>query len=301
MTKKAGVVGIGLMGSGMAQNLLKGGYDVWVYDVNQEAIDDLTTKGARKAKSPREIGENSDVVLMSLPAVSIVEEAVLGDEGLLKGLKEGSYIIDLSTIDPVTTRRIHNEAKAKGVKTLDAPVSGGPQGAAAGTLSIMVGGDETDFEACKEIFSVIGKNVFHVGPIGAGQTIKLCNNALASVHTVALGEVLLTGVRAGVKLDKLVEVISNSSGDCWILRNFFPKTVLVDKYDPPLFTLNLMHKDVGLYIKTAEEMGVTSIITSLAYQMYKAGKATEKGQLDHTSVVKMVEELSNGKIGTINS
>ena len=191
MEKKIGIIGVGAMGIGMVGNLVKEGYAVTAFDIDSKRIAAAKDKGAAGAASQEAVGRESDVVITSLPSPQAFEETVLGETGLLKGLRSGSYIIDMSTIDPVTTRNVNEIAKSKGVRTLDAPVSGGPQGAAAGTMSIMVGGDKADFEACTEIFDVLGGNIFHVGPIGAGQTIKICNNALAAVHTVALGEVLL--------------------------------------------------------------------------------------------------------------
>lgn len=299
MEKKAGIIGTGAMGSGMVGMLLENGYTVTAFDLNADALQAVEKKGATAAASPMEVGKASHVVITSLPSPQAFEDTVLGEKGLLKGMAAGTYIIDMSTIDPVTTRRVHEKAASQGVRTLDAPVSGGPQGAASGTMSIMAGGAEEDFEACSEMLNILGGKVFYVGPIGAGQTIKVCNNVLGAVHTVALAEALLTGVKAGVDLKTLVEVIQSSSGNCWILENFFPKTVLQDTYDQPLFTLDLMQKDVGLFIKTAEALKSPAIMSAIAYQFYTAGQTTGKGQLDHTSVVQMVEALAGGKIGTI--
>ena len=301
MEKKIGVIGVGAMGIGMVGNLVKEGYTVTAFDIDAQRIAAAEEKGAAGAASQEGVGKASDVVITSLPSPQAFEETVLGESGLLKGLRSGAYIIDMSTIDPVTTRNVHEIAQSKGIRTMDAPVSGGPQGAAAGTMSIMVGGNKEDFEACSEIFEVLGGKVFHVGPIGAGQTIKICNNALAAVHTAALGEVLLAGVKAGVDLKMLVDVIQSSSGNCWMLENFFHKTVLQNKYDPPLFTLDLMKKDVGLYLKTAEAMKIPSILSSIAYQLYTAGQSTGKGREDHTAVVQVVEDMAGEKIGVIDN
>ena len=147
--------------------------------------------------------------------------------------------------------------------------------------------------------NILGGKVFHVGHIGAGQTIKICNNALAAVHTVALAEAILTGVKAGVDLKILVEVIRGSSGNCWTLENFFPKTVLRNQYDPPLFALDLMQKDVGLYMKTAEAVKSPTLMRALAYQIYTAGQNTGRGKKDQTSIVQVIEDLAGSKIGTI--
>jgi len=299
MEKNVGIIGVGAMGSGMVGMLLQNGYTVTAFDIDAGALHAVEQKGAAAVSSPAEVGKASHTVITSLPSPQAFEAVVLGDSGLLKGMAEGTYIIDMSTIDPVTTRTVHEIAAAQGVRTLDAPVSGGPQGAESGTMAIMAGGAEEDFAACKEILAVLGGKVFHVGPIGSGQTVKICNNVLAAVHTVALAEALLTGVKAGVDLKMLVEIIRSSSGNCWTLENFFNKTVLRNQYDPPLFALDLMQKDVGLYMKTAEAMKSPSVMGAVAYQFYTAGQTTGRGRKDHTSVVQVIEDLAGDKIGTI--
>jgi 3-hydroxyisobutyrate dehydrogenase-like beta-hydroxyacid dehydrogenase len=299
MTKRIGIIGVGAMGGGIAKTLLEAGYSVTAFDVNTDALEKVSSLGALAASSPAKVGCNSDVVITSLPNPEIFEDVVLGTGALLEAMESGSYILDMSTIDPGTTKRINRIAGEKGVHTLDAPLSGGPAGAASGSLTIIVGATKEDFEALNDIFKVLGKNVFHVGPVGAGQTVKVCNNAAAAVHTVVTGEVLLAGVKAGVDLKVLSNAISSASGGSWILQNFFPKTVLKGAYSPPLFALDLMLKDLGLYIKTIEELGLPSMTASLAHQIYKAGHTTGKGKEDHTGVVRVLEELSGFKIGTV--
>ena len=188
MAKRIGVIGIGAMGKGIVTTLLTAGYAVTAFDVNKSALSEVVAKGAIEAESPANVGGNSDVVITSLPNPKIFEAVVLESGGLLAAMAEGTYLIDMSTIDPGTTKRIHQIAAEKGVRTLDAPLSGGPQGAASGELTIIVGGDKTDFEAMADVFETLGKSIYHVGPIGAGQTVKVCNNAAAAVHTVVTGE-----------------------------------------------------------------------------------------------------------------
>ena len=296
MKKNIGVIGLGAMGSGMVGVLLENGYPVTGFDLNSEAIRSVEKKGARAAESPEEVGQASDMVITSLPSPQAFEETVLGEQGILKGLRPGAYIIDMSTIDPVTTRTVHEAAASQGIHTLDAPVSGGPPAAANGTLSIIVGGETEDYNACLEIFNVLGSNIFHVGPIGAGQTVKICNNVLSAVHTVVLGEVLLTGVSAGVDHKVLTEVFRKSSGNCYMVEKRFPNTVLRDNYDEPSFSLDLMKKDVGLYMKTAQAMKTPSIMSAVAYQIYTAGQSSGKGQKDHTAVVQVIEEMAGKRI-----
>lgn len=299
MTKRIGIIGVGAMGEGLAKTLLAAGYRVTAYDVSTEALEKVSSQGALVADSPAQVGSNADVVITSLPNPEIFEDVVLGAGGLLKAMQSDSYLLDMSTIDPVTTKRINRLAASKGVHTLDAPLSGGPAAAASGALTIIVGAAREDFEALNDIFEVLGQNIYHVGPVGAGQTVKVCNNAAAAVHTVVTGEVLLAGVKAGVDLKVLADAISSASGGSWILQNFFPQTVLQGAYHPPLFSLDLMLKDLGLYIKTIEALGLPSMTASLAHQLYKAGQTTGKGKEDHTGVVRIIEELSGFKIGTV--
>lgn len=299
MKKRMGIIGVGAMGEGIAKTLLEAGFTVNAYDVNQEALEKVSSLGAVVANNPAGVGSNSDVVITSLPNPEIFEDIIIGAGSLLDSMESGSFILDMSTIDPGTTKRINRLAGEKGIHTLDAPLSGGPAAAASGTLTIIVGGAKEDFEALNDIFDVLGQNIYHVGPVGAGQTVKVCNNAAAAVHTVVTGEVLLAGVKAGVDLKVLADAISSASGSSWILQNFFPKTVLKGAYSPPLFTLDLMLKDLGLYIKTVEELGLPSLTASLAHQMYKAGHTTGKGKEDHTGVVRIIEELSGFKIGVV--
>jgi 3-hydroxyisobutyrate dehydrogenase len=296
MKKHIGFIGLGAMGSGMTGMLLKNGYPVTCFDINPDAVKAAIKKGAIAAESPAAAGKESDIIILSLPSPKIVEETILGDQGVLKGLRSGAYIIDMSTTDPVTTRKINEIATSKGIRTLDAPVSGGPVRAAEGTLSIIVGGSKEDYEACLEVFNILGSNVFHVGPIGAGQTVKICNNAISAVHTAVMGEVLLTGGEAGVDPKVMLDVFRESSGGCYMIEHRIPKTVLTDKYDPPSFSMDLMAKDIGLYLKTAQEMKIPSIITGTAYQIYTAGQSSGKGKKDHTAVVQVIEEMTGKKI-----
>lgn len=296
MKKDIGFIGLGAMGSGMVEMLLKNGYSVTCFDINSDAVQAAIKKGAFAAGSPSGAGKESDIIILSLPSPQIVQDTILSDHGVLKGLHPGAYIIDMSTTDPVTTRKIDDVAVSQGIRTLDAPVSGGPIRAAEGTLTIMVGGSTEDYQACLEVFEILGSNVFHVGPIGAGQTVKIANNALSAVHTAVIGEVLLTGVQAGVDPKIMLDVFRESSGNCYMIEHRIPKTVLEDKYDPPSFSMDLMIKDVGLYLKTAQDMKIPSIITSTAYQIYTAGQSSGKGQKDHTAVVQVIEEMAGKKI-----
>lgn len=304
--KKIGVVGIGNMGSGIAQTLLKGGYEVAVYSrrcgragfdwEQDETVRPLVKAGAVVMPGLHEIAAFSDLVITSLPMPEDVEAVCTGADGLLEHMAPGSYLVDTSTIDVETTRRIHEKAAEKGIRTLDAPVSGGPQGAKNGTMTMMVGGEKPDFDACMPVFQCIGGNINYMGPIGTGQMVKLCNQALSATQSAVLGEVFVVGRKAGLDLDAMVNVIRTSSGDCWMLDNFFPETVLAKTYEPPKFALRMMLKDIDLYMRTAKSLQAPSTISGVVCQMFSAAMAMGNAERDVTSVVQVSEELGRQKI-----
>jgi 3-hydroxyisobutyrate dehydrogenase len=292
--EKVGFIGIGAMGSGMARNLLKKGYKVIAYDIDKNRV--RAIEGIVVAEDVREVAKSCNIVFTSLPTVSAVEAVILGEDGLLSNNVDISYILDMSTIDPGTTRKLADKAAEIGVKFLDCPVSGGPTGAANGTLTTMVGAEDDDFENIKPVLSCLASNIIHVGGVGSGQTVKLVNNVLAAIHTVALAEALLTGTQAGVKLDVLAEVISKSSGRSFIIDYFAPNSILKGNYDNPLFMLKLMHKDVSLYMKMAEEYKIPSILSSITKELYSAALFKGWDTKDHTAVCKIVEDLAGVNI-----
>lgn len=304
--KKIGVVGIGNMGRGIIHNLLQGGFEVMMYSRHSATpsfhpeedpvISGLMAEGGLLARSIAEAGRFADAIITSVPMPEDFKNVCMGADGLLENMRSGTYIIDTSTIDVETTRFVHAAAAEKGIRTLDAPVSGGPSGAMNGTMTVMVGGDEEDFLTCGEIFRCIGGNINYMGKSGTGQMIKLCNQALSASQSAVLAEVFVTGVKAGLKLEDMRKVISASSGDCWMLDHFWPDTVFRNVYDPPRFALRMMHKDVDLYMRTAKSLGVPSIVSGTVLQMYNAAMAMGNENIDATCVVKVVEELGRQKI-----
>lgn len=295
-SKIAGFIGLGAMGSGMATNLLKHGYEVIAFDVDSSRVQKLAQAGAQAAKTVSELAGTSDVIFTSLPSVDAIEEVMFSEQGVLANLKPGTYLLDMSTIDPGTTRKIAAEALKRGGRFCDCPVSGGPTGAANGTLTTMVGASDEDFEVVKPFLACFAANIIHVGDVGCGQIAKIVNNILGAIHTVALGEALLTGTQAGIKLDVLAEVISKSSGRSFIIDYFAPHTILKGNYDNPLFMLKLMHKDVSLYMKMAQEYNVPSVLAALTKELYSAALYKGWGTKDHTAVCQVLEELASKKI-----
>ncbi|MED4582685.1 NAD(P)-dependent oxidoreductase [Brevibacillus choshinensis] len=290
-----GVIGVGAMGKGMIGSLLQKGYRVFAYDPIPAAQDWAKEIGAQVADSPAEVGRMAHVVITSLPGPAIVEQVLLGMDGLYSTLASGSYVLDASTIDPATAKRLHEAGLEKGISYFDCPVSGGPAGAAAGTLTIMVGGDESKLPEITPYLQGIGKEVFYLGESGAGQVAKLCHNSVVAVITAALGEAFTVGAKAGVDPHKLAAVMDKGSAHNRVLSVFGPN-ILYGTYEKTIFSLDHMHKDLQLYTKAAQEKQVPVLVGGTVAQMYEAAKAQGKGAWDSSAVCSVTEELANAKI-----
>jgi 3-hydroxyisobutyrate dehydrogenase len=281
------------MGLPMVANLLKAGYPVHAYDVRREAVDLAVTQGASPAASPAEAASRAEVVVTMVPNSPEVEVAYLGPKGVLDGARAGQVAIDMSTIDPATTRRVGARLEAVGVQMLDAPVSGGVPGAVAGTLTIMVGGDPAVFAQARPILGTMGKNVVHVGPLGSGEVAKICNNLLAGVSMIAAAEAFTIGLRAGVDPKILHEIIRTSSGNCWAIENNCPVPGLVPKSASnrdfaPGFMTDLMAKDLSLARAAARDLGVPCFTGALAHDLYMLASRHGLGRKDFSSVIQLL-------------
>jgi 3-hydroxyisobutyrate dehydrogenase len=255
--KKLGFIGCGLMGKAMALNLIKAGYPVTVHDLRPEPVAELAAAGADTASSPGEVAEKSEVVITMLTSSPHVEQVMFGPDGVLENLKAGGTIIDMSTIDPIVTRKVAAAAAEKGLKMLDAPVSGAPVKAADGTLSIMVGGKKEVFDECLEILQAMGEKIVHTGDIGMGEVVKLANNLVGAICGIAVCEGFLFGTRLGADPKTLFEVISASAGNCWFLQTRVPYPDVIPESPAnndfaPGFTVDLMAKDLGLILSAAD-------------------------------------------------
>lgn len=298
MLRNIGFVGVGIMGQRMCRNLLKAGYCVWVYDLNPSAAEVAAAMGAIAAPDLSALGTQADVVMTSLPNPAALLAVTGGPQGILANLKPGAYVCDTSTVDPGTARRVDEAARARGIHALDCPVSGGPGGAEAGTLTIMVGGEAADVVAVKPVLSTIGKKIVHCGAAGAGQVAKLINQALVGVHTVAVLEALLVGRKLGLDLDTVVSILRSSSGGSWILENHLRIKALAGNYEPG-FTLDLMFKDLSLFIQTATEAQTPAFMAASALQLYNAARAAGSGMMDQSIVVQEIEKLAGARLGTL--
>ncbi len=286
---KVGFIGLGNMGNPMATNLARAGHELTVHDLRREAATNLLEMGANWADSPRDAVPGNDVVFTSLPVPRDVDAVVLGENGILEGATPNTVYMDLSTNSPTSIRRVHEICAEKGVSVLDAPVSGGVYGAAAGTLAVMVGGDKAIFDRMKPTLDAIGSHVVYCGPIGNGMVCKICNNLLSMGIGVLMTEALTLGVKAGVDLATLADVIANSSGGNRRLVEKFPRFLFKGNFDPG-FATALAAKDVRLATDLGREYGIPMELSNLVDQRHVEAMFRGWGPEDSDAVSKIQEE-----------
>jgi 3-hydroxyisobutyrate dehydrogenase len=289
MGERVGLIGLGIMGRPMARNLLKAGYQVCVFNRSPGPAQELVSAGAVAVGSPREVAEQSDVVITIVTNSPDVEQVVLGPNGIVEGLREGTLFIDMSTISPEVSRSIGERLSERGVSMLDAPVSGGERGAIDGTLSIMVGGSEVDFERARPVFEAMGKKLVHCGPLGAGQTVKLCNQIVVGLHNLAMSESLVFAAAAGVSTDRMLEAVSAGAAGSWALSNLAPKVLKRDF--SPGFKVGLQQKDLRLALEAADQMHLTLPGLALTHQLYGALERRGLGDEGNQALVRAIELL----------
>lgn len=292
-----GFIGIGVMGRPMTLNLLKAGHEVSIFarHPQQPEVQEVIQAGAKLAPSPRAVAMASEMVITMVPNSAQVEEVIAGPHGILEGARKGLIIIDMSTIAPAMTRKLAQLASDKGCHLLDAPVSGGSQGAINGTLTIMVGGEQVICEQARSVLEAMGKNIFYVGPSGSGEIVKLVNNMLAGNIAASIAEAFVLGVKAGADVETMAKIISVSTGASWQLANQFPLRAFNGSFKPGFMT-DLLHKDLGLALELAAENQVPLTITAVTRQMYEAVRAAGYGRDDYTSVLKVLEQVANVEV-----
>jgi 2-hydroxy-3-oxopropionate reductase len=288
--KAVGFVGLGIMGAFMAGNLLEAGHELVVHNRTRTKAERLAQRGAKAADSPREVAEGSDVIITMLPGPPQVEEVVAGDGGLLEGAREGSLIIDMSTSSPILAQELARAARNKAVGMLDAPVSGGDVGARDGTLSIMVGGEEDDFERARPLFRVMGETVVHVGGVGAGQVVKACNQIVVALVIEAIAEALVLGSKAGVDPDMVVEVLSGGLASNKVLEVKGEK--FLSHEFAPGGKVEYHRKDLGIALEAGREYEVTLPVAAFVDQMFGVLEAKGRGGWDHSALLTLLEERS---------
>src|SRR5947208_13318802 len=289
MATSVGFIGVGNMGNPMAGNVLKA-FPLTVFDKNPATMSNLVAAGAQKAGSAQEVVERSEIVMTCLPASPDVEKVYLEPGGLVDRAKPGPILIDLSSVLPSTPRKIEPRAKAKGVHFLEAPVSGGVSGARAATLAIMVGGEAEPLERAKPVLRAIGPNIFHVGPVGAGNTVKAINNMMASVNSCAMMEGLAVGVKAGLDPMTVYEVVKASSGGSKALERI-PKALIPRDFEPG-FKVVLMNKDLDTFNTIAKELHVPVSFSNVAQRYQQAALAAGLGEQDTSVVMTVIERLA---------
>ncbi len=288
---KIGFIGLGIMGKPMAGHLIDAGYELVVHNRNRDAVDELVGKGAAEAYSGKEVAEQSDIVITMLPDSPDVESVALGEGGIIEGAHEELIFVDMSTIAPSVTTQVGEVLAEKGVQSLDAPVSGGDIGAQNATLSIMVGGDEDTFNAVKPLFDIMGQSAILCGPLGAGQTVKACNQILVAVTIAGVSEALTMGTKAGVDPIKIVQVLSGGLARCGVLENRGERMVNGD-FDPG-FRIRLHYKDLNIIQKTSNDFGVPLPVTSEVFELFKTAMVKGRGELDHSGLLTVIEDMSN--------
>jgi 2-hydroxy-3-oxopropionate reductase len=290
-----GFLGLGIMGLPMARNLSKAGFHLTVVRGHaRAAVEELEKAGAAVVDSPQEVAAATDLVMTCLPDTPDVREVVAGPGGLLEGARKGLVIVDHSTISPIAARELGEQCRAKGVAFLDAPVSGGQQGAIAGTLSIMAGGDADALARAMPVLEAVGKKIVHVGESGAGQFTKACNQIICAITWQAIAEGMALGVKAGVDPAKMLEAVSAGAARCWALEVRTPR--LLDGDFKPGFMAKLQYKDLVIATDAAKKLGVPLPVTSLVTEFYAALKTAGKGDLDTSALVTLEEQLAGVEI-----
>ncbi len=292
MSERIGFIGLGIMGRGMARNLLRAGHDLRVWNRTASRMDDLAAEGAAAAPHPAGLAEQCDLILTCVSDTPDVEAVLLGDDppGVIHGLRPGALVIDLSTISPQATRRLAERLGERGAHMLDAPVSGGSEGAARGTLSIMVGGEAEQVARALPVLQALGKTITHVGGHGAGQMVKLVNQILVVGHALAMSEALLFAQAGGLDLRQTLEAVMPGAAGSWMLANRGPQ--ILNRDWRPGFTIDLQQKDVRLILATADQLGVPALVSSLAFNLYRTLQADGLGGEGNHALIKALERLA---------
>jgi len=288
--ERVGFVELGIMGAAMAGNLLEAGHELVVHNRSRAKAERLAQQGASVADSPSEVAEGSVIIITMLPGPPQVEEVVAGEGGLLEGAGEGSLIVDMSTSSPLLARQLASMARERGVGMLDAPVSGGDVGARDGTLSIMVGGEDDDFERARPLFQVMGETVVHVGGTGAGQVVKACNQIVVALVIEAVAEAMVLGTKAGVAPGKVVEVLSGGLASNKVLEVKGEKFLSHDF--APGGKVEYHRKDLGIALEAGREYGVMLPVAALVEQMFGALETKGRGGWDHSALITLIEDGS---------
>lgn len=290
-----GFVGLGIMGHSMAKNLVQAGHTVTVWNRTESRANDLVADGALTVETPRAVAESSPIVMICVSDTPDVEAVVFGPGGLAEGLSEGSLVIDHSTISAKATKEFAERVNKLGASWLDAPISGGSEGAVKGTLSIMIGGDPDQIDRAREYLEIIGSTITHVGPQGAGQLVKAVNQILVVVNQLAVSEALLLAEAGDLDLAATLAAVEGGAAGSWMLSNRGPQ--MIERDWRPGFTIDLQQKDLRLVLEAADELGVPIPGTALVYQLYRALQNQGLGSEGNHALVKALEGMSGLSVG----
>jgi 3-hydroxyisobutyrate dehydrogenase/2-hydroxy-3-oxopropionate reductase len=293
---RVGYIGLGRMGFPMAANLIKAGHSVTVHNRSRGPVGRLVALGATAASSPAEAARSVDVLVTCLLTPEQVEQVYLGPGGAMEGGRAGQIFIDASTVYPMTSRKIAEALRTAGIAFLDAPVSGGPSGAEKGTLSVMVGGEAAVLEKVRPVLETFGKNIFHMGPVGAGCSAKICNQILTGTAHVLVAEAMVLGTKLGLDPRKLFDVLHLSSGQCRALDNAVPKAILPRDFSAT-FTVEGMIKDLECALRTARENGVRLMLPAVAQQIYQEARGLGHGGEHLAAVIQPMERIAGVEVG----
>jgi 2-hydroxy-3-oxopropionate reductase len=289
-----GFIGLGIMGKPMCKNLLKAGYQLIVHDINQGAMDELVSLGAKKAASAKAVANDCEFIITMLPNSPHVKEVVLGKDGLIKSVKPGSVVVDMSSISPIVSRELSQKLAEKGVEMLDAPVSGGEPKAIEGTLAVMVGGKKAVFDKCYPVLKVMAGSVVLTGDIGAGNVTKLANQIIVALNIAAMSEALILASKAGVEPELVYQAIRGGLAGSTVLDAKAP-LVMDRKFDPG-FKINLHIKDLMNALDTSHEIGVPLPLSAGVMEIMQALKVDGKGDNDHGCLIQHYEQLAKVEV-----
>jgi 2-hydroxy-3-oxopropionate reductase len=290
MAQTVGFIGLGIMGRPMAKNLLKAGYPLVVHSRSHGPVEELVGAGAMEAASPKDVAAQVDILVTMLPNSPDVELVALGKDGIIEGARRGLLFLDMSTISPIVSQKVSKALAAKGVRMLDAPVSGGEKGAIDAALSIMVGGERADFDAALPVFQALGKTITHLGPLGAGGFTKLANQVIVAVNLTALGEALTLAKKAGLDRALTLKALSGGLAGSKCMEQKTPN-YLSEAYNPG-FKIDLHFKDLGLIMESSRALGVPLPCTAVVQELFNALRVKGKGGLDHSGIITLLEELA---------
>ena len=287
---KIGFIGLGIMGKPMSRNLLKAGFELIVYDIDETAVKIIEKAGAKPASSPKEVAQNSDVIITMLPKASIGKSVLEDENGILAGIKENSVLIDMSSVSPVASKEFAQMVEAKKCKFLDAPVSGGEIGAVNATMAIMIGGDEAVVERVRPILEALGKSITVVGPNGSGSVAKLANQIMVNLNIAAVAEALVLATKAGADPKRVFEAVRGGFAGSAVLEEKAPMMYSRNfKAGGPIY-INL--KDITNVVATADELDVPLILTPQLKEIMISLKATGHNNDDHSSIVQFYEKIA---------